>query len=245
MIRHRTNADSQPPNRKNRFASVVIPAYEEEATILPIIRTALSHPLVGEVIVVSDGSKDGTADAARETEAIVIEFCTNRGKGSAMDAGVRRASNETIVFLDADTVGLTHSHLSALIVPVLSGRCDMFTLRRDRWFHLLPVVAPSLVIGGERALTKRFWKRVPANERSGFDVEIALNYYAKMLGKRTGTSFARGLKQTIKEKKRGLLRGFVERTAMTLSCARSYVRLYFLEPQQSVLLATENPREGR
>jgi dolichyl-phosphate beta-glucosyltransferase len=100
--------DRAPPAGALRF-SVVIPAYGEEARIGSTVRRvkAALAPVAAagglEVIVVDDGSGDGTADAARAAGADeVVVLPANRGKGAAVRAGVLRARGRTIAFIDAD-----------------------------------------------------------------------------------------------------------------------------------------------
>jgi glycosyltransferase involved in cell wall biosynthesis len=82
---------------------VVIAAHDEAPTIGDVVRG--SRRVLGEaceVIVVDDGSRDGTAGAAREAGAHVVRFEVNRGKGAAMREGIARSRGEWLVFLDAD-----------------------------------------------------------------------------------------------------------------------------------------------
>ncbi|PNF37239.1 Dolichyl-phosphate beta-glucosyltransferase [Cryptotermes secundus] len=95
--------------------SVVVPAYEEEIRLLPMLDECLEYlesrkpALTYEVIVVSDGSQDGTAQVAREytrkhgpNTVRVLELETNRGKGGAVRLGVQSARGAVILFADAD-----------------------------------------------------------------------------------------------------------------------------------------------
>jgi UDP-N-acetylmuramyl pentapeptide phosphotransferase/UDP-N-acetylglucosamine-1-phosphate transferase len=87
-------------------ASVVIPAYRESAAVGDTVRAARRVAGVAEVIVVDDGSRDGTAEAARAAGADeVIALPRNRGKGAALSAGVAAARQETVLLLDADLGG--------------------------------------------------------------------------------------------------------------------------------------------
>ncbi len=65
-------------------AAALVPAYNEAGTIADVVRGVL--PFVSQVLVVDDGSTDGTADAARAAGAAVIVHAANRGKGHAEKA---------------------------------------------------------------------------------------------------------------------------------------------------------------
>jgi len=209
--------------------TAIVPAYNEQDTILEVVRRLKFHPLIDEVIVVSDGSTDDTVKRVRKSGAIIIELKENVGKGEAMAIAVKRGSYDTLLFADADLVGLSHGMLTMVLSEVLSGRYEMFTLVRDRmseYFQLhLPV---QYVVGGERALRRELWDRVPSEDRQGFGVELALNYYAQKHGMKTGYALAEGLKQVSKERKRGLVRGFIMRIHMTAQCMKALYKLHFL-----------------
>ena len=95
--------------------SVVIPAFNEAPRIratLDRLRSAASDLGIAEVIVVDDGSADGTAAAVQEAAAVVgteaapvvlVAHEQNRGKGAALRTGARAASGDVIAFLDADS----------------------------------------------------------------------------------------------------------------------------------------------
>jgi glycosyltransferase involved in cell wall biosynthesis len=82
--------------------SIVIPAFNEEPTIGSIVRGLLNVDPSLEVIVVDDGSSDSTATCAGEAGGIVIRHPYNMGNGAAIKSGVRWASNDVIVLMDAD-----------------------------------------------------------------------------------------------------------------------------------------------
>ncbi len=83
--------------------SVVIPAHNEAPTIAEMTRACLANtPAPLEVIVVDDGSTDGTAEAALAAGADVIRLERNQGKGVALQRGIDHARGEILVFIDAD-----------------------------------------------------------------------------------------------------------------------------------------------
>jgi glycosyltransferase involved in cell wall biosynthesis len=98
----------RPPAPGEVRLSVVLPAYREDriGDSVHRVRAAL-EPVVGaeqlEIVVVDDGSGDGTADLARAAGAdLVVEFPANRGKGAAVRAGMLAAHGRTVAFTDAD-----------------------------------------------------------------------------------------------------------------------------------------------
>jgi glycosyltransferase involved in cell wall biosynthesis len=104
--------------------SAVVPAYNEEARIGDTVAALLSIPIVDEVIVVDDGSIDGTASSAAAAGARVERLSGNRGKGAAVEAGVSSAHGDILLLADAD-LGSTANQTAALLQPILTGEADM------------------------------------------------------------------------------------------------------------------------
>ncbi len=199
----------------NNPVSAIIPAYDECRTIGAVIAPLLGHPLIDEVIVVDDGSRDGTAERARAAGATVITLAGNGGKAAAMTRGARAARNEILFFSDADVIGLTPDMITRVVTPVISGRYGMFVGVRGRktyWVNRLLHFTP--VLGGERALTRALWNHVPHTYKKNFQIEIALNFFAKHTGQHMGMTVLHGLGQVIKEKKRGFFPGLWQRMRM-------------------------------
>ena len=114
--------------------AVVIPARNESDRIAATVRAAVGLPGVDIVVVVDDGSTDGTAAAAQDAGASVMRHARNRGKAAAMETGAesvrlledneRRDSARHLLFLDADLAG-TAAGAAPLAEPVREGRADM------------------------------------------------------------------------------------------------------------------------
>ena len=82
---------------------IVIPAYNEEKTIFPVVRSAIGY--ADRVVVVDDGSKDRTASMAAAAGATVVRHAINRGLGGALGTGIAaalRLGADAIVTMDAD-----------------------------------------------------------------------------------------------------------------------------------------------
>jgi len=83
-------------------ASVVIPAKNESGSVHSLIEQLLALPGLKEIIVVDDGSTDGTGDIAEKLGAIVVRHPYSKGNGAAIKSGARAATGDVILFMDAD-----------------------------------------------------------------------------------------------------------------------------------------------
>src|SRR5262245_28155632 len=108
--------------------SVVMPAYNEIATIEEMVRRVLAVPLRTELIVVDDGSTDGTRDLltslARELPFKLVLQPANAGKGSALRRGFQEVTGDLVVIQDAD-LEYSPEEFSDLIQLICQGRADV------------------------------------------------------------------------------------------------------------------------
>lgn len=104
--------------------SVIIPVLNEAPTIGRIVQYALADPNVDEVIVIDDGSIDGTPDIAAAAGA-VVQTSSMLGKGASMHDGLLAARNELLVFMDGDLTEYRQDLISTLAEPLLSQRADL------------------------------------------------------------------------------------------------------------------------
>lgn len=192
----------------NRDVSCVIPAYNEAARIGIVLRAALGHPQIAEVIVVDDGSTDGTADRAEALGATVIRQPRNGGKARALAAGVSAARGEFLLMLDADLEGVSAATISDLLGPVLSARADVSISLRGNAPR--PWRALGLdYISGERVLP-RVWvmaRLADLDTMAGFGFEVWLN--GIWIARRARVAVVRwdGVRSPLKSEKSGLLAG--------------------------------------
>src|SRR4051795_7263686 len=108
--------------------SVVMPAYNERATIEEMIRRVLAVPIRTELIVVDDGSRDGTRDIlsrlAEELRFKLVLQPANGGKGAALRRGFQEVTGDLVVIQDAD-LEYSPEEFPQLIELICDGRADV------------------------------------------------------------------------------------------------------------------------
>jgi glycosyltransferase involved in cell wall biosynthesis len=107
--------------------SIIVPVYNERATIAEVIARlqTIELPLPREVIVINDGSSDGTRGVLDEVavahpDVRVVHVDVNRGKGHAVRIGIARAEGTVVAIQDAD-LELDPAQLAGLVAPILRG----------------------------------------------------------------------------------------------------------------------------
>ena len=132
--------------------SVVIPVYNEQKTILEIVKRVQAvkvDDLEQEIVLVDDCSKDGTADVLRTLEGqpgIKLMFhSVNQGKGAALRTGFQGATGDFVIIQDAD-LEYDPNEYPKLVMPLVQGRAD--------------VVFGSRFAGGETHRVLYFWHSV-------------------------------------------------------------------------------------
>jgi len=110
--------------------SVIVPAYNEEATIVKILSQVRAQQIDGvefEVLVVDDGSKDGTVELLEANPALysrLIKMPKNGGKGAAVKAGLEQATGDYVIFQDAD-LEYSPDEYAKLLKPVQAFGADL------------------------------------------------------------------------------------------------------------------------
>jgi glycosyltransferase involved in cell wall biosynthesis len=109
--------------------SILMPVYNEEARLAEALKQALdvSYPCEVELVVVDDGSKDGTREIlgrADDPRLRVVLHERNQGKGAAIKTAVNQATGEYMVILDAD-LEYDPQDIPRLLTPILDGRANV------------------------------------------------------------------------------------------------------------------------
>lgn len=165
------------PAYGSQFISCIICAFNEAPRIGKVLAVAAVHPALGEVIVVDDGSVDGTLDIVKQFPLVrVIARGTNGGKSAAMVDGIAAARGELLMLLDADLKGLAPEHISALAAPVLAGRADVSISLRQNSLAVFRAIGLDFV-SGERVVRKALLHEVLSEIEAlpRFGIEVFMN----------------------------------------------------------------------
>ena len=186
--------------------SAIVCAYNEEKSLKNILSVLAACQEADEVIVVNDGSSDGTAaiiDAfAGNNKVKRIHFERNRGKSSAMVAAALRAQGDLLVFLDADLRELRGEHVQSLVEPLLNNKADMVIGDPQYSSEIAKLFDPFRKLSGQRALWRRdFLPLVEEIRNTGFGIETLLNLFYKEQHKRIRYQSLDGLIHPIKLEK--------------------------------------------
>jgi glycosyltransferase involved in cell wall biosynthesis len=156
--------------------SCIVPAYNEGKRVGQVLDVLTGHPLIDELIVVNDGSKDDTEAVLQKRSGIdLISYPDNHGKTHALVLGFNRARNDMVMLIDSDLVGLTRADITALIEPIVSGQADVSMSLRENSLFIFKLFGLDFV-SGERVFPKSVLGDLDKlNNIPGFGFETYLN----------------------------------------------------------------------
>lgn len=191
-----TDTPTQP---HKPIIAAVIPTYNEALNISGVLEVLRVTPLLDEIILVDDGSKDHTIEilqeaATRDPRIRVIQHEKNKGKGQAVFTGWSSTCASILVLLDADLKNLKPEHIQALVDPVLSRRADM-TLGLFKGGHLNTDLSHWFTpfLTGQRALRADLLKYTSHEAAAGYGFEVALTVAARQQNYRKRIVFMKGV----------------------------------------------------
>ena len=169
-------------------ASIVIPALNEAKTIASVVRFAKRDAETAEVLVINDGSVDGTPELAAEAGARVVTSSL-LGKGVSMEEGLQNSRAEFIVYLDGDLRGLHKDLISRMVAPLKAGEADFVKARFSRAagrvtaltaLPLLRLYFPELAgfaqpLGGVIAVRRDLLARLRFENDYGVDIGLLID----------------------------------------------------------------------
>ena len=196
--------------------AAIVPAYNERNRIGVVLEAIKNARTVDEILVVSDGSTDGTYEmAVSQPDVRAIELKPNRGKGGAMRAGAENTDADVVVFLDADLIGMSGEKVDAIVGPVAQKQADMSVgvFRDGRGItDAAQFLAPY--ISGQRAMQRETFLGIPRIDEMRSGVETAITKYFRARKLRVERVALVGCTHAMKEEKLGFLRGFPARMRM-------------------------------
>ncbi len=210
--------------------SLIIPSYNEQQRIGAVIEAAAATFLVEEIIVVNDGSTDATAEVVANylsdiPKLQLVNLEKNSGKAYAMLSGARIAKNNTLLFLDADLIGLLPEHIITIAKPVLTDSVDMCVgALRSRKFFSTAAMYLSPHLSGQRAIKRDLFLQIPNIETARMGVETIIHSYAKKHKIKFKYVLIRGVSNTHKEWKMGVMKGAAARAKMYKEIGRAYLQ---------------------
>jgi glycosyltransferase involved in cell wall biosynthesis len=212
--------------------TAIVCAYNEEKNLAGVLDGLLASPFVSEIIVVDDGSKDGTADILhRYAENPLVRpvfLRPNHGKGYAMAEGAARAHNAILLYVDADLANWNADYGRQVLEPLRANRAGMVIgcpFRKNDPWDTADLLHIQRWLSGQRALRRSdILPILNIMRRSRFGVETILNMHYRILHKPIRFVMLDGLIHPIKFEKSPRHQALAEYRQEVLEILRVFVR---------------------
>lgn len=189
--------------------TIIICSFNEEKTVCDVVTACRLYNERSEIIVIDDGSEDNTEQLLRDLSKTIsfnyIKLPENKGKSYAMAVGIENASNDILLFFDADSTGIRREHFADLLLPVMENKADMVLGHTAATFINLKLT-PFKAFTGERVLLKKDILPILDDIRTmRFGIETYINLYFQTHGKRIRYVYLEGLRTLNKYEKTTLI----------------------------------------
>ncbi|MDE2399593.1 MAG: glycosyltransferase [Patescibacteria group bacterium] len=202
--------------------SCIICAFNEEPRIGAVLNALKEHPLLDEVIVVDDGSTDGTKKIIEQNEWIrLISHPKNLGKSAAMCTGILNSKNDLLLFLDADLKDISAEDVTALAMPVLENKSDVSISTRKNSLLIYKILGFDF-FSGERIISKKYLidHIEEIGKLPGYAIETYINTIIVDNKLRVAIVYLKNVIHTMKAEKVGLWKGINLEIKMALELVK-------------------------
>lgn len=198
----------------SKSIAVILPCFNEDHRIIPIINQIKKVKLVNEIIVIDDGSRESTKKILKKITGIkLITHLQNKGKTEALKTGINNSKSDIIAFIDSDLKNFNNYHLKTLLDPVLKNKYDLILGEMEKAPFHTKITNFSIAFTGQRAVKKELLiKHSEIFNQKGYLVEASMNkiFFGKY---KVAKVCLKGVDQWSKSKKIGL-KGYLNEIKM-------------------------------
>lgn len=206
---------------EGKTLSCIVPAYNEEKNISPVLKVLFRFEFFDEIIVIDDGSQDNTLNLVKNLKKSfsglkILSNKRNLGKTGAVKRGISVAKGDLIMTCDADLKGFKVSNIRDLINPVLKGEADLsISNRAGDMVTLTGYTNLSRFFCGERVFWKKDFLEIDLPDEGGYLLEVLMNLHYLKKNKKIITIYFDNLYPIFQFEKMDFWKGI-----------RNYVKMY-------------------